>query len=212
VCGEIGGSGVASRKRFLAKIRRIEALNDERVYRAVASEASNINGVRVLTIDGSKGLEFGAVHLPALATRYMPANRQGVRCPPPPTLAHLAIRPQDHEAEEECLFFVALSRARDFLYLSRAERYTRQNASPSKFLAALASLAPARQRGDGPAPPQRAHALDPPAARQRYEERELSLYIQCPARYRFECLDNLRGPTDDSPYVRFHRCVHRTIG
>lgn len=212
VCGEIGDSGFASRKRFLAKIRRIEALNDERMYRAVASEASNINGVRVLTIHGSKGLEFGAVHLPALATRYMPANRQGVRCPPPPTLAHLSIRPQDHEAEEECLFFVALSRARDFLYLSRAERYTRQNASPSKFLAALASLAPARQRGDGPAPPQRAHALDPPAARQRYEERELSLHIQCPARYRFERLYNLRGPTDDSPYVRFHRCVYRTIG
>jgi DNA helicase-2/ATP-dependent DNA helicase PcrA len=124
VCGEIGESGFASRKRFLARIRRIEALNDERMYRAVASEASNIDGVRVLTIHGSKGLEFKAVHLPALATRYMPANRQTIRCPSPPTLSHLAIRPEDHEAEEECLFFVALSRARDFLYLSRAERDT----------------------------------------------------------------------------------------
>jgi superfamily I DNA/RNA helicase len=128
VCGEIGESGFASRKRFLTRIRRIEALNDERMYRAVASEASNIDGVRVLTIHGSKGLEFKAVHLPALATRYMPANRQAIRCPPPPTLAHLAIRPEDHEAEEECLFFVVLSRARDFLYLSRAERYTHRHA------------------------------------------------------------------------------------
>jgi DNA helicase II / ATP-dependent DNA helicase PcrA len=212
VCGEIGESGFASRKRFLTRIRRIEALNDERMYRAVASEASNIDGVRVLTIHGSKGLEFEAVHLPALATRYMPANRQAIRCPPPPTLAHLAIRPADHEAEEECLFFVALSRARDFLYLSRAEQYTRQNASASRFLTSLGSLAPARRRGDGPALPQRLRVIDPPATRQRYQERELSLYIQCPARYRYQILNGLRGPTDDSPYVRFHRCVHRTIG
>ena len=94
-------------------MRRIEALNEDTVYRAVASEAADMDAVRVMTIHGSKGLEFRAVHLPALATRYMPANRQGIRCPPPPRLAQLAIQPQHHEAEEECLFFVALSRARD---------------------------------------------------------------------------------------------------
>src|SRR5680860_529605 len=141
VCGEMAAEGDSSRKHLLARIRRIEALNDDRIYRAVASEASDMNGVRVLTIHGSKGLEFKAVHLPALATRYMPAVRQAVRCPPPPSLPHLAIQPGDHEAEEECLFFVALSRARDFLFLSRAERYgATQNASASKFLSTINAL------------------------------------------------------------------------
>lgn len=213
VCGEMAADGDSTRKHMLARVRRIEALNDDRMYRAVASEASDLNGVRVLTVHGSKGLEFKAVHLPALATRYMPANRQGVRCPPPPSLPHLAIRPVDHEAEEECLFFVALSRARDFLFLSRSERYSAsQTASASKFLSPINALAPAARRNDTPLPVRPARPFAPPGVRTLYQERELSLYIQCPQRYQFEALDGLRAIRDDSPYVRFHRCVFRTIG
>lgn len=213
VCGEMAADGDSTRKHMLARVRRIEALNDDRMYRAVASEASDLNGVRVLTVHGSKGLEFRAVHLPALATRYMPANRQGVRCPPPPSLPHLAIRPADHEAEEECLFFVALSRARDFLFLSRAERYSAsQSASASKFLSPINALAPAARRNDSPLPSRPTRPLAPSGTRTFYQERELSLYIQCPQRYQFEALDGLRAIRDDSPYVRFHRCVFRTIG
>lgn len=213
VCGEMAADGDSTRKHMLARVRRIEALNDDRMYRAVASEASDLNGVRVLTVHGSKGLEFKAVHLPALATRYMPANRQGVRCPPPPSLPHLAIRPTDHEAEEECLFFVALSRARDFLFLSRSERYSAsQTASASKFLSPITALAPAARRNDTALPLRPPRSLAPPGVRSLYQERELSLYIQCPQRYQFEALDGLRAIRDDSPYVRFHRCVFRTIG
>ncbi len=213
VCGEMAASGHSTRKRFLARVRRIEALNDERMYRAIASEASDMDAVRVLTIHGSKGLEFRAVHLPALATRYMPASRQAVHCPPPPTLAHLAIQTEDHGAEEECLFFVGLSRARDFLLLSRAEYYTTRKSGPSKFLSALPSLAPVEQHDAGAvAGPNAVQPLDPPAQRQHYDEREISLYIQCPARYRYEALYGLKGATDDAPYVRFHRCVYRAIG
>nr|WP_244500474.1 ATP-dependent DNA helicase [Methyloceanibacter methanicus] len=212
VCGEMVAAGHSTRRQFLARIRRIEALNDDRVYRAVASEASGMDAVRVMTIHGSKGLEFRAVHLPALATTYMPANRQGIRCPPPPSLAHLAIRPEGHEAEEECLFFVGLSRARDFLFLSRAERYTSRNSTPSKFLSALTSLAPPRRHADSAVATPSARQFAPPTIRDRYEERELSLYLQCPARYQYERLDGLRGATDDAPYIRFHRCVYRTIG
>lgn len=212
VCGEMAAEVGPSRKRMLARIRRIEALNDDRMYRAVASEASGMSGVRVLTVHGSKGLEFKAVHLPALATRYMPASRQAVRCPPPPSLSHLAVQPGDHEAEEECLFFVALSRARDSLLLSRAERYgASQTANASKFLGNLSALAPPTFRNEERQRARPARPLAPPEARGLYQERELSLYIQCPQRYQFEALDGLRAIRDDSPYVRFHRCVFRTI-
>ena len=64
--------GDRSRKGFLNRIRRIEALNQDNAYRAVASEAGDMDAVRVMTIHGSKGLEFRAVHFPAIATRYMP--------------------------------------------------------------------------------------------------------------------------------------------
>ena len=218
VCGEPlsvdGGEAFRDpgRSAFLERIRRIEALRQDTRYRAVSAEASDFDAVRVMTIHGSKGLEFGGVHLPAIATRYMPTSRQGNRCPPPATLAHLAMQKDDHDAEEECLFFVGLSRARDRLCLSRAERYTRTNASASKF---LDSVTPhlAVTRFTGPAP------LGPPApnwtprpVQDIYDERDLDTFLRCPARYQYEVVDGLRGGRDSSAFLRFHRCVHRTMG
>lgn len=212
VCGEFAAIGGSSRKRFLDRIRRIEALNEDTAYRAVSSEASDMDAVRVMTIHGSKGLEFRAVHFPALATRYMPSSWRGVRVPPPPSLPHLAMQSSGHDAEEECLFFVGLSRAKDFLSLSRAEKYTAQNASVSKFLASIAGVVPAtRYQGSGTT-----YSIDaplkPPSIRDAYPERELELYMQCPARYSYEVLEGLRGGRDESAYVRFHACVYKTVG
>lgn len=208
-----GGSPMRDpgRKAFLERIRRLEALNQESRYRAVASEASDFDAVRVMTIHGSKGLEFRGVHLPALATRYMPTNRQWVRCPPPVALGKLTMQKEDHDAEEECLFFVGLSRARDYLCLSRAVRYTQTNASASKFLDTVSQHVTVRQFG-GTAPVETLPTWTKLAPRDTYEERELDIYMRCPARYRYEMLDGLRGGRDASPYLRFHRCVHRTMG
>lgn len=212
VCGEQAASGDNSRKGFLARIRRIEALNQDTSYRLVASEAANMDAVRVLTIHGSKGLEFGAVHIPALATRYLPSTRQGVHCPPPASLRQLAMQPGDHEAEEECLFFVGLSRARDFLSITRAEQYTAQKASPSKFLDAIAgAVCTSRHQGSG-ATFARPVQLMPQAPRVSYPEPELGVYMKCPARYRYEAIDGLHGGRDEAPYILFHRCVRVTVG
>ena len=209
VCGE---QGDFSRKGLLARIRRIEALNQDTSYRLVASEASDMDAVRVLTVHGSKGLEFGAVHFPALATRYMPSTRQAIRCPAPPTLSQLAMQPGDHEAEEEAIFFVGLSRARDYLSLTRAERYTAQNATPSKFLASISSVVrAARHQGSGATFAQPAKFM-PQTPRDPYPERELTVYAECPARYRYEAIDRLHGGRDVSAYIKFHRCVYVTVG
>jgi DNA helicase II / ATP-dependent DNA helicase PcrA len=212
VCGEYAAMGDSSRRRFLERIRRIEALNEDTAYRAVSSEASDLDAVRVMTIHGSKGLEFSAVHLPALATGYMPGNWRGVRIPAPPSLSHLSMQQQGHEAEEECLFFVALSRAKDHLSLSRAERYTARNASASRFLAAAAGgVPPSYQQGSGESYTAD-NPLMPPGPREVYPEPDLDLYMQCPARYRYEVIEGLRGGRDQSAYVRFHACVYMTAG
>lgn len=211
VCVEQFTLGDFRRKSFLDRVRRIEALNQDSSFRAVASEAADMDAVHVMTIHGSKGLEFRAVHLPALATRYMPTSRQGTRCPPPRSLAHLAIQPADHDAEEQCLFFVALSRARDYLSLTRAERYTTQQASASKFLAAIQRVVPfKRYEGSGTNYADPA-AQWPPAPCPTYDERYLSLYMDCPARYRYEVIEGLHGSRDESPYMQFHRCVYITV-
>lgn len=54
-------------------------------------------------------------------------------------------------------------------------------------------------------------ALRPPGARDCYEERYLSLYMQCPACYRYEVIEELRRSRDESPYIQFHRCVYVTV-
>ena len=36
--------------------------------------------------------------------------------------------------------------------------------------------------------------------------------MQCPARYRYEVIEGLRGGGSDSAYVQFHRCVYKTVG
>ncbi|QOJ14012.1 MAG: UvrD-helicase domain-containing protein [Planctomycetia bacterium] len=212
VCSEQAATGDSRRKRLLARIRRIEALSQDSSYRTVASEAADIDAVRVMTIHGSKGLEFQAVHFPALATGYVPASWRGTRCDPPPSLTQLQMEKGDHDAEEECLFFVALSRARDFLSLSRAERYTARNASASAFLTSLPSSLPRSRHNGAVRPVSLPVRLQAPAPRQRYTERELDVYMRCPTRYRYEAIDGLHGARDDSAYIRFHRCVYVTVG
>lgn len=211
VCSEEASAGHVNRKRFLERIRRLEALNYDSSFRRVASEATDMDAVRVMTIHGSKGLEFRAVHLPALATRYMPTSRQAIRCPPPPMLAQLGMQSADHDAEEECLFFVGLSRARDYLFLSRADRYTTTNANPSKFLPLIGRGITLRTHPGSGASYVPAIDFQPPTILDRYDERDLALYMQCPARYLYMVIEGLRGGRDDSAYVSFHRCVYATV-
>jgi DNA helicase II / ATP-dependent DNA helicase PcrA len=210
ICGEYASGGETSRKGFLDRIRRIELLNQDTPYRAVSSEASDMDAVRVMTIHGSKGLEFPAVHFPALATGYMPSKRQAASFPVPPSLAHLSMQEDGHHAEEECLFFVGLSRARDHLSISRAERYTTRTANASKFLDSIGPVSATTFRGSGKeySFPVTLEAL---GAKEIYPERDLDVYMQCPARYRYMVIDALRGGRDQSAYLRFHRSVYITI-
>jgi CRISPR/Cas system-associated exonuclease Cas4 (RecB family) len=211
ICSDHPERGHGTRRRLLERIRRLEALNDERIYRAVASEASDLDAVRVMTIHGSKGLEFSAVHLPGLAAGYMPARAHPVRCPPPPTLPALQANSADHAAEEECLFFVALSRARDHLCISRAEKYTAvRRANASAFIARVAGAKDGRYGAVNLQEERSAPVAV--AGKPVYTERELNAYMQCPRRYQYEFVDELKGGARSSGYVRFHGCVYRTIG
>ena len=171
-----------------------------------------MDAVRVMTVHGSKGLEFSAVHLPTIATGYMPGSWRGVRIKPPPLLARLAMQSDGHEAEEECIFFVALSRARDTLSLTRADRYTSRTATASKFLNTLARPLPTRNFSGSGETYLKELRLDPPSPKDTYPERDLELYMKCPARYRYEVIDGLRGGRDESAYISFHRCVYQTVG
>lgn len=209
----VGGGN--PRQQLLQWIRRLETFGEERQLRQMPSAAAGIDAVRLLTVHASKGLEFGVVYLPALGTAMFPVSPQYNPCPPPTGM--LSENPKDsHSEEEECLFFVAMSRARDILYLTRAERYgAARKASP--LLTGLAARlprtpdGPARWRDAGPgetdedAPGHLAPKHDLHAAE------DLDQYIRCPRSYLYQRILNLSGARDDNAYVQFHRAVYAVL-
>ncbi|MDE3110629.1 MAG: UvrD-helicase domain-containing protein, partial [Acidobacteriota bacterium] len=136
-------------QRTLDRVRQLVLLAEERDLRQVPAAALHLDAVRLMTVHGSKGLEFEAVHLPGLTVASFPSSNRGQRCPPPNGMidGNADVSPADeakraHEHEEECLFFVALSRARTPLRLYHARKQRNGNGrSPSPFLNWLATLA-----------------------------------------------------------------------
>jgi superfamily I DNA/RNA helicase len=205
--------GAGGRRALLETVRRLERLDDDKAFRVVPPEADGIPAVRMLTLHASKGLEFPAVHLPQVATRYVPGPKRSVACPAPTGLSHLEIGKADHDAEEECLFFVALSRARDVLTINSASTYTgNQTCNPSKFLDRLKGTLPSGRKS---APiPALAEPIDlePPPPATAFEERHIEIYLRCPARYRYEVVEGLGGLARKSAFLRFHGTVRQVIG
>ena len=205
------------RQQLLRWIRRLETFGDEKQLRQMPSSANGIDAVKLLTVHASKGLEFGAVHLPALGTSIFPANRKPTPCLPPDGMV-----PEDpqasHAEEEECLFFVAMSRARDFLCLSRAERYSEaRKTSPSRLLLGLAAHLPSapngspRWNGAAARQPEEGALVHLAADHEEHKVEDLDQYIRCPLAYLYQRILHLSGARDDTAYVQFHRAVYSVL-
>ncbi len=146
---QVGG---ARWDEFVDYVRVLAALGRDVGGNADDLLGSAADGVRVLTVHGSKGLEFPIVYLPGLGDGRFPTQRRGDPTPPPAGLSEEAsIEARDatatHLAEEACLFYVAITRARDELVISHAERYGRRRCSPSPFLRPLMALDADTQSG-----------------------------------------------------------------
>jgi superfamily I DNA/RNA helicase/Zn-dependent peptidase ImmA (M78 family) len=121
------GAGTPIR-RSLDRIRRLVRFFDDRDLRQLPGAAQALNAVRLMTVHGAKGLEFSVVHFAGINKGAMPHLGPPPRCLPPDgmiegvTIAALAANQADREAEQECLFYVALTRARDRLLLYAATR------------------------------------------------------------------------------------------
>lgn len=205
------------KRGFLENIRRIEVLGEEKQLSQLPETGQAMDAVRLLTIHASKGLEFRAVYLPGLAKGTFPStrgHRQG--CPPPPGLIPWAA-PDEEMEEEECLFFVALSRAKDFLCLSRPCRAHDRTSNPSDFLGLIAEVlnqspaSPVTWLADEPVPSVKSEANGMPAEPTTYEQEALDRYRRCPQGYYYQLVLGLRGSGEDSAYLRLHRCLRTVI-
>ncbi len=92
------------------------------------------DAVDLTTVHRAKGLEWPVVFVPSLTTGRFPSTKAGrpQDWPLPRTLFNAA-RYEGGDAEERRLFYVALTRARDWVSLSRHDHVTTQATGPSPY-------------------------------------------------------------------------------
>lgn len=116
-------------------------------------EISDIDAVDILTVHQAKGLEWPIVFLPALVNGRFPSAYAGREeqwlLPPSVFPRQLRARYEGSDADERRMFYVAMTRARDCLYLSHFERKTNPF-RPSPYFLEIAG--PVITEGDLPIP------------------------------------------------------------
>lgn len=203
--------------RLLERIRRLVLLSEDRGLSQLPRGAENIDAVRLMTIHGSKGLEFDVVHLPGMVASGLPRNNMPPRCPPPDGLIHGSGRvtgveavKAGHDEEEECLFFVALSRARDGLRLYAYARQADGRArSPSRFIAPIKRLLtrPAFVPLQGGPPSSNVPLFITWQARPQWTDIQVNLYERCPRRFLYTHVLRLGGRRTETAFMKMHNVV-----
>ena len=214
-----GGSGPPV-ARFLRRLRRLAMLGEAGSLSDVPEAARGLDAVHVMTVHGSKGLEFEAVHLAGLHERGFPHPYTAPACPPPQGLVDAASvsataeAEAESEAEEECLFFVALSRAKAHLRLYRSEAAPVRRRKPSPYLARVATLmthAVAAPVAPIPAPPEANVVVSWPPGGPSLGAHHVEMLRRCPRRLLHTVLLGIRAARQTGPFARTHDCVQRLI-
>ena len=214
-----GGGGPAI-PVLLARVRRLLRLADDRDLRQLPAAAAGIDAVRLLTIHGSKGLEFPVVHLPGLNSDTMPKQEHLSRpkCPPPDGMVAGARGSAEeefvasHAEEQDCLLYVAMSRAEDRLLLYRCshQKGGKTRRKESSFLARLGTglretlTTPSRALPEDPTHRPIPLTIEPSAT---WEAWQLDTYDKCPRRFFYSHVLRIGGSAERTPYLRVHDAV-----
>jgi len=192
----------------------LEAGLESGVMGEAGSTVAISGAVQVMTVHQSKGLEWSAVLVPYLADGRFPLRERPDKLPLPPGLRH-GEEMNDHFTEEACLFYVAVTRARDRLVLTRAKKYGRNRAAASPFLEGLVTELTAAGYLQHVALP---GGLADPETRSGHEGRTfpdgiphaaLKTYEDCPRRFLYEWKYRLTDP--DRGYRDFHSVVYAVL-
>jgi superfamily I DNA/RNA helicase len=202
-------------RRIMDRVRRLLRLGDDRDLRQLPAAAQGIDAVRLMTIHGSKGLEFGVTHLPGMNRGTLPRAVTPPACLPPDGMIKgasgtaLEIFKAGQVEEQECLFYVALSRAKDRLLVYAAtENALGRRREPSEFVERIGLVA--RHLHDlviCPAPPEMQPipiAIDGAVSVSGFQ---IGLYESCQRRFFYTHVLNVGGRRTPTAFLQMHDAV-----
>jgi DNA helicase II / ATP-dependent DNA helicase PcrA len=178
------------------------------------AEIEDVDTVRLITIHSAKGLEFPVVFIPSLVAGRFPAIN---RCDPiefPDALIKQTLPQGDANLEEERrLFYVALTRARDYLYLTWSTSYGgARDRRPSGFLAetGLVTTTPKVKPVTlhGPEAP----VIPLPTPKFKLEHlsySQIDTFKACPLKYKYRYI--LKVPAAPHHALSFGQSLHDTL-
>lgn len=172
--------------------------------------------VKVITVHSAKGLEWKYVFVVQLVDRRFPSTERREPIELPRELIKEVLPEGDvHLQEERRLFYVGLTRARDGVYLTRAEDYFgKTTRKPSRFLYELGFVseeefkaAPTKIKPSVPQVIAKGKAAYP--VPESFSFSSVSAFRKCPLEYKYRYL--LRLPTPGAAALSFGITMHRTF-
>jgi DNA helicase-2/ATP-dependent DNA helicase PcrA len=217
-------AGILPSDRVREVVAHLDALIEAGEDPAAAEAEADAPAVRVLTVHKAKGLEFPVVFVVGLVQGRFPWPNRGDALELPDALLRDRPNPGDFRLQEERrLFYVAMTRAREALYLTSARDYGGRSARKvSQFVLEALDLAPdaarpyrtraieelQRAAPSGPPAEEREPPL-PPDAVLELSHRQVDDYQTCPLKYRY--VHVLRVPIRRHHSVVYGETLHRVV-
>jgi DNA helicase-2/ATP-dependent DNA helicase PcrA len=147
--------------------------------------AFDVDAVTLSTVHQAKGLEWPVVFVPCLSTGRFPSRSAGKARPwlLPRTL-FAAARYEGSDADERRLLYVAVTRARQHLYLSTHAAVTSRRVKPSPYFLELGGGQVKESSRPLPVPSKPCAAEGPDETRPTFSLSELTAWLKCPMAYR----------------------------
>ena len=203
-------------KPFATILELVEFLNLllEAGANPAQAEIEDIDTIRLITVHSAKGLEFPVVFMSSLVTGRFPAiNRRDPIEFPNDLVKEKLLSTNTNVAEDRRLFYVGLTRARDYLYLTWAKDYGGVRARlPSGFLAetGLVTITPKVKPVTLHGP--KAPVIPLPTPKFKLEHlsySQIDTFKACPLKYKYRYV--LKVPAAPYHTLSFGQSLHDTL-
>jgi len=213
------GDGDMSSARLSSYLKRQklrQRIGEAQVQRDLPPEAGALNGVRLLTVHGSKGLEFDAVHV-----AYVKADSYGAGKPnwspegildivPPEAIGScLAEYEEEAAAERNNLLYVAVSRARKRLFLYQDTQFGDQNLAPQLKSASSLVEAVFLPASSTPVTHTQPRASFSPVSRLPFDS--FDRYVRCPLHHWYVDVLGLKGESEIDVSVKARMAIMESL-